>query len=176
MSPNVPSPKMQLTSQAGYREGITDGKLSTLQEGFDDSFTSSVSPSRQLGGMRGRASALLALHTTLRPLPPSASSLLEDLRDLIRDLNKVKRAEVLPIDVEREEHERDEHGGEGDEHAFELEGNEKRDMEGLENALQGLGANGSGTENEGKREEELLEDLRMRLEKIELDLKAAGSA
>jgi len=110
--------------------------------------------------MRGKAAALLALHT-LRATPN-----LDGLRDLVRELNRVKRMDVLSIDKEREEHDRDEHGdGEG----YELDGNAKRDMEGLENALEGLGAE----VKDGKREEELLRDLEMRLENLERDLTAA---
>ena len=74
--------------------------------------------------------------------------------------------DVLSIDREREEHDRDEHGdGEG----YELDGNAKRDMEGLENALEGLGA----VLKDGKREEELLKELEMRLNLLESELKAS---
>jgi len=79
----------------------------------------------------------------------------------------VKRTEVLPIDIEREEHERDEHG---DDNAFELEGNEKRDMEGLENALESLGS-GNESAAVGKREDELLKELEGRLERLEREMK-----
>jgi hypothetical protein len=80
------------------------------------------------------------------------------LKDYIRDLNRVKRVDILSIDKEREEHERDEHG-DGD---YGLDGNDKRDMEGLENALDNLGSKGAG-----KREEELLEELEGRLDVLE---------
>jgi hypothetical protein len=103
----------------------------------------------------------LALHA-IRP----TSTNLDGLRDLMRDLNKVKRNEVLPIDTQREEHEREEHG---DDNAFELEGNEKRDMEGLENALENLGG-----EKGGKREEELLRELEERLEVLEKEMKTTA--
>jgi uncharacterized protein YPO0396 len=133
--------------------------LTTLQEGFDSSFFTSVPPSRRLGNMRGKAAALLAFHT-LRSTPN-----LDELRDFVRDLNKVKRIDILSIDKEREEHERDEHADGG----YELDGNEKRDMEGLENALDSLG----GEEKGGKREEELLRELEMRLDGVEKKLKGA---
>lgn len=102
-------------------------------------------------------------------------TILDNLRDLVRDLDRIKRVQVLPIDVEREEHERDEHGG-GDENGFELEGNEQRDMEGLEDALEGMGAGHAGAnrdESGGKREEELLKELKGRLEGIEEELKGS---
>lgn len=69
--------------------------------------------------------------------------------------------DILSIDKEREEHERDEHG-DGD---YQLDGNEKRDMEGLENALDNL-----GSEGKGKREEELLRELEGRLDTLEREL------
>ncbi|KAG8714075.1 hypothetical protein FRC09_018034, partial [Ceratobasidium sp. 395] len=47
---------------AGYREGITAGKESALQEGFDDGFASvGASLGRQLGVLRGMANAALAV-------------------------------------------------------------------------------------------------------------------
>jgi hypothetical protein len=86
---------------------------------------------------------------------------LDVLKDYIRDLNRVKRVDILSIDKEREEHERD-HGDGG----YELDGNDKRDMEGLENALDNLGTGGGG-----KREEELLIELEGRLDALEKELK-----
>lgn len=65
-------PSFRLLLQDGFREGITSGKLSTLQSGFDSGYLLSSLPSRQLGNLRGRASALLAL--LLLPPPSSTSS------------------------------------------------------------------------------------------------------
>ncbi len=46
--------------QSGYREGITAGKLSTLQEGFDQAFAEVGVPlGRQVGLLRGKMDALL---------------------------------------------------------------------------------------------------------------------
>jgi hypothetical protein len=86
-------------------------------------------------------------------------------------LNRVKRDVVLPIDKEREEHDREEHGDDDD--GFELEGNDKRVMEGLENALESLGAESGPREMDGegkKREGELLDELAGRLEVLEKEL------
>lgn len=177
-----------LTVQAGYREGITDGKLATLQEGFDTSFAASVPASRRLGALRGRANALLSIVSA----PPAARgtragsgsgstsagaaaggaggvdpSLVEQVRALVSDLSRVRRDDVLPIDTERIDHERDEHG---DDNAFELESNPQRDMEGLEDALGRMGggaaANGS-TANGALREEALLTSLESRVDALE---------
>jgi hypothetical protein len=89
---------------------------------------------------------------------------LDTIKNYIRDLNRVKRVDILSIDKEREEHERDEHG-DGD---YQLDVNEKRDMEGLENALDNLGSKGTG--GGGKREEELLRELEGRLDVLEREL------
>ena len=49
--------------QAGYRDGITAGKESALQEGFDAGFAQTGAPlGRELGLLRGLASALLHHH------------------------------------------------------------------------------------------------------------------
>ncbi|KAF8467562.1 hypothetical protein DFH94DRAFT_292386 [Russula ochroleuca] len=48
---------------AGYRDGITAGKESALQEGFDAGFAQTGAPlGRELGLLRGLASALLHHH------------------------------------------------------------------------------------------------------------------
>lgn len=48
-----------LRSQTGYREGITSGKLSTLQSGFDEGFNQAALLGRAKGFMRGQVLALL---------------------------------------------------------------------------------------------------------------------
>lgn len=127
--------------------------------------------SRRLGNLRGRAAALLAYHTS----PSSASqssTTIEDLRELLRHLNRVKRDEVLPRDLEREVHEKEEHA-DGD--GFELEPNDKREMEGLENALGSIGG-GTAREDVNVREGELLDQLESNLARIEEGLRASKSA
>ena len=48
--------------QTGYREGTLAGELSLIQSGFDHAFTSIGAPiGRELGILRGTASAMLAL-------------------------------------------------------------------------------------------------------------------
>lgn len=46
-----------LATQTGYREGITSGKLSTLQQGFDEGFNLSAPVGRTRGELRGQANA-----------------------------------------------------------------------------------------------------------------------
>ncbi|WWD21455.1 hypothetical protein CI109_105940 [Kwoniella shandongensis] len=153
-------------SDAGYREGITDGKLSTLQRGFDESFAQSVPLSRQIGNLRGRAAALLSFLTT----DPSVGVRVEDLRELIRELGKLRRDQILPQDEERIAHEREEHDGE----AYELDVNDNREMEGLEKSLDLLsgGGNTSATGTNGTKEdgETVLRSLEERLRALEKNL------
>ncbi|WVQ98026.1 hypothetical protein IAU59_005147 [Kwoniella sp. CBS 9459] len=140
-------------SDAGYREGITDGKLATLQQGFDAGFAQSVPLSRRVGLLRGRAAALLAIVTTssssaspaASPSPSgphshASADLIDSLRDLNRRLSLLRRDEILPEDKERIEHEKEDHpDGEG----YELDQTDKRDMESLERSLGSMGDAGA---------------------------------
>ncbi|WVQ76059.1 hypothetical protein IAR50_005696 [Cryptococcus sp. DSM 104548] len=150
-------------SDAGYREGITDGKLVTLQEGFDQAFAQAVPLSRRVGSLRGRAAALLAFATSMSPSTPA--DLVEDLRTLIRDLSSVRRDAVLPEDEERKQHEEEEHG-EGQE-AFELDMNDQRDMEGLEKSLEMMSGGGAVAKKDEKVGMEGVERLEARLRELE---------
>lgn len=145
--------------------------MATLQEGFDQSLSASVGPSRRIGKLRGRAGALLAHLTSVKmPLKSSFSSqtadreaITEDLRAYIKDLSRVKRTDMLPPDLEMEAHEREAHGAvDGDGEAYELDVNDNREMEALENALDGLVGDGR-QQNATLREEELLIQLETRL-------------
>lgn len=138
--------------QAGYREGITDGKLQTLQEGFDSAFAFSVPSSRRIGQLRGRVNALLNIATS-----SSSPEVLSEVREIAAELGAVRRDEVLPPDQERIAHE-EEHG-EVDEV---INPTDQREMEGLEAALGGLGG-----KKDGLREEALIEDLERRVGEVE---------
>nr|XP_018265652.1 uncharacterized protein I303_02023 [Kwoniella dejecticola CBS 10117]OBR87810.1 hypothetical protein I303_02023 [Kwoniella dejecticola CBS 10117] len=193
-------------SDAGYREGITDGKLSTLQQGFDEGFAASVPLSRRVGVLRGKAAALLAIAiATASAKSPTASpsrntitspttearshshlhseiDIVDSIRELIRQLSQLRRDDILPEDEERIAHEKEEHGhpteGEGkngndDENKFELDRNDKRDLENLERSLEMMGstssdANANGSARKSKRNgEEVVRDLEGRLGDLE---------
>jgi hypothetical protein len=115
------------------------------------------------------------LASSSSPPPPADPQLVSDLRDLIRDLGRVRRADVLPPDREMEAHEREAHGaGAGDaDGGYELDYTEAREMEGLEDALAGLGpgvgagaAGGAGRNGGALREDALLDELDRRLDGI----------
>lgn len=115
-------------ADAGYREGITPGKLSTLQRGFDEAFAASVVPSRRLGQVRGRVAALVAFLQTQTQvqtqdqnqndlLPASTAptnatqppTLLFHAKETRRHLSRIPRDHVLPVDEEALAHAAAEH-------------------------------------------------------------------
>ncbi|WVF69840.1 hypothetical protein IAT40_004620 [Kwoniella sp. CBS 6097] len=166
-------------SDAGYREGITDGKLATLQQGFDEGFAQSVPLSRRVGILRGKAAALLSIATSSSSstsasspaaspsssVPPSHAStdLIDSLRDLIRRLSQLRRDEILPEDKERIEHEKEDHpDGEG----YELDQSDKRDMESLERSL-GLMGDAGATREKKEDGEAVISRLEAELEELE---------
>ncbi len=156
--------------QAGYREGITIGKLSALQSGFDQAFASSVHPSRRLGQLRGRAASLLALlkFVNAEDRTRSIDEAEENLRTISTALNRIKRTDILPPDKEAEEHAKMEHGDEGlagGDTAMTEEVQQRRQVEALESALEGMGSNASGAVL--LREEALLDEWESKLVEIE---------
>jgi len=89
---------------------------------------------------------------------------MEEVRELAKDLSRVKRSDVLPWDEEKDAHEKEHEEG------YELERTEGRDMEGVLNGMNGLGmqrklANG--------RLEEAMDDLESRLKDLEARVKAS---
>ena len=161
--------KSRKTLQVGYREGITPGKLSTLQEGFDQAFAASVPASRMLGYLRGQASSLLAYAQSFGE--DTNSALISEIRSYIQSLAQVKRTDVLPPDKEAEEHARQDHAGDGEEFmtAMNEETQHKRDVESLEAALGGLGAS-KQSQNNSLREQALLDSLQTRLSELKAAL------
>ncbi|KAH8824105.1 hypothetical protein DL96DRAFT_1670793 [Flagelloscypha sp. PMI_526] len=89
---------------AGYREGITAGKESSLQEGFDSGFAQIGVPlGHNLGNLRGIASALLSYlssssHSSLDP------TVLDQARNISRALSEIRFTDIAPRDLEAEEH------------------------------------------------------------------------
>ncbi|KIR68880.1 hypothetical protein I314_01309 [Cryptococcus bacillisporus CA1873] len=174
-------------TDAGYREGITDGKLSTLQQGFDEAFTQSVPLSRRVGALRGRAAALLAFikasssssSPSSTPIPTSTSysqqALFDDLHDYIKQISSIRRSEVLPEDLERIAHEREDHAAAASNGVFELDTTDEREMDCLEKSLEMFGSSldpkanqGDGGKEEGKKyEEEEIERMEAKLRELE---------
>lgn len=90
-----------------------------------------MSASRKMGALRGRANALLAIANA-----KADEGLANEVKDVISDLSRVKRSNILPVDEERLHHEKTEHGDV-------LDSNDAREMENLEDMLDGLGKKAS---------------------------------
>ena len=147
-------------SKAGYREGITAGKEAHLQQGFDEGFAQTGAPfGREIGMLRGAASALLSLLTSKMPLPlpdPDANvdreELTQEARAIASELSEIRFSDIAPRDLEAEQHAR-EHLEAADEDDREMDvelGEEvqsKRDMESLEDAMARMGAGSMSAED-----------------------------
>ncbi|KAJ3510581.1 hypothetical protein NLJ89_g4593 [Agrocybe chaxingu] len=132
-------------TNVGYREGITAGKEGALQEGFDSGFAHIGAPiGRELGLLRGISSAILTFLQT----PPLNENLklVDEAQDISSQLSRIRFTDIMPRDVEAEEHARQHLEAEG----VELDENEeiaaKHDVEGLEDMLANLTA-GNGISN-----------------------------
>jgi hypothetical protein len=145
-------------SDVGYREGISEGKLSSLQEGFDQSFATSVPWVRRLGNIRGSAAGLLAFAVGSR------DDLVQEIRAFIAVLGKVKASDVLPVDQEALEHAKEHMAGDHEEPI-----RAEQEMEDLISTMDGLTQTASSSQREG----ELLSSLEDRLRSLQA---AAGLA
>ncbi|KAJ7600922.1 hypothetical protein C8J56DRAFT_21495 [Mycena floridula] len=148
-------------TNGGYREGITAGKESALQEGFDAGFAVVGAPiGRELGLLRGISSALIAYMSSNSG--HQMDSLLVEARDIASKLGEIRFSDLAPRDLEAEEHARqhldDEQGldAENDELA------EKRKLEKLEDMLAELTPGDSGAL--GRPTVEDVRSLKARLE------------
>ncbi|KAH9814156.1 hypothetical protein DFH28DRAFT_1083162 [Melampsora americana] len=107
--------------QAGYRDGISQGKLITLQAGFDEGFSRGCELGRQIGKLRGQASGILSfLLTITNSEGDQEDPRIHRARKLIGDLNrcdplpecieqttvKLRSCQEKPEKLDRTEHER----------------------------------------------------------------------
>ncbi|KAI0269974.1 hypothetical protein BC834DRAFT_967685 [Gloeopeniophorella convolvens] len=159
-------------TNAGYRDGITAGKESALQEGFDAGFARTGVPlGRALGLLRGLAAALPAAHPPLAPAARAAAAALADVR----------WADIAPRDAEAEAHAR--------EHLAELSGDamegtsaeelndeiaQRRGVERLEDAMAALGAPSTSTNSAPAQARPTLDDVRAVQTRLALLLRDAG--
>ncbi|KAF8147679.1 hypothetical protein B0H34DRAFT_785794 [Crassisporium funariophilum] len=151
-------------TNVGYREGITAGKESALQEGFDAGFAQVGAPiGRQLGILRGMASAILALLNS-SAVGDDQESIMPDIQDIAGQLSKIRFSDIMPRDVEAEEHARQHLEEEGVEIDIHEKIAAKRDIEGLEDMLANLtsGTNLAGSNN-GRPSMDDLDVLKTRL-------------
>ncbi|SCV70869.1 BQ2448_3631 [Microbotryum intermedium] len=131
----------------GYRAGITSGKESRLQQGFDQGYAISAPLARQLGHLRGIASTVLALLTTTSgakyssPLLDHFASSQEKegvvsrLREVVSMLGALGQDDVVPVDQEAEQHKKEHDGDTGES----LATMERIQMHQLDSMMQRLG-------------------------------------
>ena len=140
--------------QAGYREGITAGKESALQAGFDAGYAQVGVPlGREMGLLRGAALALMTFIDSPQLLQPSEvlNEALKEIRAISAQLSGIRFSDIAPRDLEAEAHARehladgevdlpvnglDENGVMQDEETV-----EKRTMEQLEDMMSSFGTN-----------------------------------
>ncbi|CAA7261986.1 unnamed protein product [Cyclocybe aegerita] len=137
-------------TNVGYREGITAGKEGALQEGFDSGFADTGAPiGRELGLLRGISLAILIF---LQTLPVIENwKLVDEATDISSQLSRIRFSDIMPRDLEAEEHARQHLEAEG----VELDENEeiaaKRDVEGIEDMLANLVAGGATSTSSSNR-------------------------
>jgi len=100
--------------QAGYREGITAGKESALQQGFDDGFANVGAPlGREIGVLRGTASAAMSfLSSSLSRVGVHPETVVferckGEVRNIADGLARIHLADLAPRDLHAEEHARE---------------------------------------------------------------------
>nr|GAT60450.1 predicted protein [Mycena chlorophos] len=135
-------------TNAGYREGITAGKESALQEGFDAGFAQVGVPlGREIGHLRGAVSAIVAFLQSPHCQRDDKTALLAEARSIAVSLADIRFSDIAPRDLEAEAHAREHLALDDDEGVDENpELKEKREMEALEDML---GKLTPGTANTG---------------------------
>ncbi|GAA5937361.1 Yae1p [Sporobolomyces koalae] len=138
---------------AGYRDGITNGKNSNLQLGFDQGFSLASSYARQVGQLRGVATTLLSILTTQsgsKHVPTlinaqdegnTKDSIVSQLREVVNLLGKLERDQVLPVDQEALEHAKSHNNDSTAATGFSQEYVDKQEMNELGDMLNTLGHN-----------------------------------
>ncbi|TFY69541.1 hypothetical protein EVJ58_g330 [Rhodofomes roseus] len=138
-------------TNAGYREGITAGKESALQAGFDEGFAQVGVPiGRQLGILRGIATALLSsLQTSVTASQNTVS--VDEVRAITSQLGSIRFSDIAPPDLEAVRHAREHLGDRRLEEADETETpipeevQGKRAIESLEDMLAQMGGGAAAT-------------------------------
>jgi hypothetical protein len=138
---------MKTDSKVGYREGITAGKEAASQEGFDEGFANVGVPiGRELGLLRGIATVVLHYLKGPTDVPQREEAIVE-AQEISSQLSRIRFSDIMPRDLEAEEHARQHMETEG----MSLDENEeiaaKRDLEGIEDMLANMTA-GNGKSRE----------------------------
>jgi hypothetical protein len=143
-----------------------------LQEGFDAGFGDTGVPiGRELGILRGISSAILALLRSSTTVNEKESTQ-ADAQEISSQLSKIRFSDIMPRDLEAEEHAR-QHLEEG----VEIDVHEKiaatRDIEGIEDMFANLaaGTNFTGTTRPSVDDVHILKDrLRVLSDRLNLQV------
>ncbi|KAF4612339.1 hypothetical protein D9613_003930 [Agrocybe pediades] len=154
-------------SNVGYREGIIAGKEAASQEGFDIGYaTVGVPIGRELGILRGISSVLLAFLKDAADMGvQEKENLVAEARDISSQLSKVRFSDIMPRDLEAEQHAREHLEAEGETLVENEQIAAKRDIEGLEDMLANL-----GSAKEARPTVEDVHSLKSRLEVLSIRL------
>ncbi|KJA24953.1 hypothetical protein HYPSUDRAFT_65253 [Hypholoma sublateritium FD-334 SS-4] len=152
-------------TNVGYREGITAGKEAASQEGFDDGFANVGVPiGHELGLLRGVSSVILSFLKQTAGFEELAS----EAEDVASQLSRIRFSDVMPRDLDAEEHARQHIEAEG----VALDVNEeiaaKRDLEGIEDMLADLSAGNGKSKEAGPGGRPTIDDVRMLKERLAL--------
>jgi hypothetical protein len=131
-----------------------------LQEGFDAGFADTGAPiGRELGMLRGMSSAILALLRSSTAANEMESIVQADAQEICSQLSKIRFSDIMPRDLEAEEHAR-QHLEEGVEIDVHEKIAAKRDIEGIEDMLADLtaGTNFTGTTRPSVDDVRILKD------------------
>jgi len=137
-------------TKTGYREGITAGKESALQEGFDQGFAMAGVPiGRELGLMRGTVSAILSfLNETSSAVivhPEIDDQIITETQEINSRLSKIRFSDMMPPDLEAEEHARRHREEDGDELDEGQERSRTREMDLLEDVFEQMNTDSERT-------------------------------
>ena len=145
---------------AGYREGITAGKESALQAGFDEGFAETGAPiGRSIGLMRGYISSIISFLSSGRSLSAGveASQLLGEARAISASLGEIRFSDIAPPDLEAERHAREHLEEDAGDVVTSDELQAKKDMESLEDLMTRMGA---GSSSRGQEKRPTMDDVK----------------
>ena len=174
--------KIHSFPKAGYREGITAGKENALQEGFDQGFAMSGVPiGRELGLIRGIVSAILSsidgssgpvvtvppesTTTTTTTTTTTGDQIMTEIQEINARLSRIRFCDIIPPDLEAEEHARLHMEEDGDE--LDVVGRQEgRELERLENLIEQMNTDSEGVKEKGRPMGEDVEVLKIRLDQL----------
>lgn len=157
------------TFKAGYREGITAGKESALQEGFDAGFAEVGAPlGREIGILRGLAVGCLSILSSSNPIIGETDrndNLITEIRQIVQQLGRIRLSDIEPPDLEAEAHAMEHLKKQGEEVELSERIKDMNDIEGLEDAFEALRTSPMNSEREARSGMREMMELKGKLQK-----------